>query len=255
MISLLPSRFHHYIYLFALLMLTAALPLSKYLMSLSQLILIGNWSLEGRLAEKLISFFRNKPAMVLCSLLLLHFAGLLYTDDFNYAINDIRIKLPILALPLIVSTSPQINKKFFIVMMRVFIAATLLATIASTLILAGVIHREIVDTRDISIFISHIRFGLLICIAVFISVWFIRNSNEKKVQIFWSLLIVWFLIFLVLMESLTALAILGATVFLIACWAVISRRGITRIVGIAGIAMLLAALIYLLTLASVDEKL
>src|ERR1700751_2082903 len=98
--SLLPQNFHFYIYIFALLLLAIGLPLSKYLMSLSQLILLGNWILEGNLKSKFILFWKNKPAFVLSSLLFLHFLGLIYTSDFGYALNDIRIKLPLFALPL-----------------------------------------------------------------------------------------------------------------------------------------------------------
>jgi hypothetical protein len=218
--SLLPPRFHYYIYVFALLMLAVGLPLSKYLMSLSQLILLGNWVLEGNLKEKFIAFWQNKPAFVLSSLLLLHFAGLLYTSDMNYAINDIRIKLPLLALPLIISTSRPLPGKIFDALMYVVIAATFTATITSNLILMNIIHKDIVDTRNISIFIDHIRFGLLICVVVFIASYYAWRSTSK-LRIMWIAVIVWFLLSLVLMESLTGIAVLGFTFLLLVFYQVL----------------------------------
>jgi hypothetical protein len=107
--SLLPAKYHYYIYIFSLILLAAGLPLSKFLMSLSQIILFCNWLLSGDLKAKFVSFFNNKPALVLCSLLILHLCGLLYTSDFYYALNDIRIKLPLLLLPIVLSTSPPLE--------------------------------------------------------------------------------------------------------------------------------------------------
>jgi hypothetical protein len=184
-------------------------------MSLSQLILLGNWILEGGLADKFRAFARNKPALVLSSLLLLHFTGLFYTSDFNYAINDIRIKLPLLAFPLIISTSRPLPGNIFDLLLKVFISATFCASIISSLILADIIHREIVDVRNVSIFISHIRFALLVCISIFISVYYFRRAEELKWKIFWSALSVWFFGFLVLIESLTGLAALVVTAMII----------------------------------------
>lgn len=218
-------------------MLALGLPLSKYLMSLSQLILLGNWIVEGGLKEKFSTFFKNKPALILSSVLILHFLGMLYTTDMNYAMNDIRIKLPLLALPLIISTSRPFSGKIFDVLMYVFVSATFIATMTSNLILVDVIHKEIVDTRNISIFIDHIRFGLLVCMAIFISGYYCYRSQSVSARLVWAVAIIWFIVFLVRMESLTGLAVLGLTFFILTAYKLfVSANKLIRIAGVIGIA-------------------
>lgn len=190
------------------------MPLSKFLMSLSQIILICNWLLEGDLKNKFSSFFKNKAALAVSSLLILHLFGLIYTSDFKYAFNDIRIKLPLLVLPLVLSTSKHLTMKIKELVLKFFIFSVVTGTIISTFILFDIIHRPIIDTRSASIFISHIRFALLICIAIFSSIYLIRESTERKVRFLYSGIVVWLLIFLVLIESITGISALAATAVL-----------------------------------------
>lgn len=182
------------------------MPLSKFLMSLSQIILACNFLLEGNLKNKFFSFFKNKPALIISSLFLLHLLGLIYTTDFEYALKDIRIKMPLFVLPIILSTSKPLSKKAIDAILQFFVAAIILGTIISTLILTGIIHRELVDIRSVSIFISHIRFALLICIALFISGYFFYHSIKPLQKALWVLIGVWLIYFLILTESITGLS-------------------------------------------------
>jgi O-antigen ligase len=206
--QLLPQKYHNYIYIFALIILVIGMPVSKFLMSLSQIILACNWFLEGNLKNKFSAFFKNKPAILLSSILLLHFISLFFTSDFSYASNDIRIKLPLFALPIIIATSAPLSKKVVDAILQFFIAAVAFGTVVSALVLFGVIERTIVDIRDISIFISHIRFALLICFSVFVCIYFIKKNVEVKWKLLYGFAASWFIVFLFLMQSLTGLGIL-----------------------------------------------
>lgn len=206
--QLLPQKYHNYIYIFALIILVIGMPVSKFLMSLSQIILACNWLLEGNLKNKFRTFLKNKPAILLSSILLLHFIGLFFTSDFSYASNDIRIKIPLFALPIIISTSVPLSKKVVDAILQFFIAAVAFGTAVSTLILFGIIERTIVDIRDISIFISHIRFALLIDFSIFVCLYFIKKNVELKWKLLYGFAASWFIVFLFLMQSLTGLGIL-----------------------------------------------
>ncbi len=185
--------------------------MSKFLMSLSQIILVCNWLLEGNLKNKFIIFWENKIAVIVSSLLLLLLIGLTYTSDFNYAFKDIRIKAPLFILPLIISTSKPLSRKVFDIILQLFVLSIIIATVFSALILIDVVHRPVFDIRDISIFISHIRFALLISVAIFISSYFIFSNKIIWGKIMWSVIILWLIFFLVLMESLTGLIALSLT--------------------------------------------
>lgn len=231
-------------YFFGLALLVVALPLSKFLMSVSQFYLVGVFILDGIDREKVLDFFgeRNRksiillivpysiawaieavirkfkrffssdnlPAVVFSSLYLLHIVGLIHTVDFDYALKDLRIKLPILLLPLIFSTMPTLDRTQFRRLMIIFISAVLLATFISIYFL---ISEPVTDIREISKFISHIRFSLLICIAILILTYWILKQSIFNLR--WKLVFlavnIWFLAYLIIVTSITGLVILIST--------------------------------------------
>jgi hypothetical protein len=222
--ALFPEKYHYYIYVFALILLVAGLPLSKFLMSLSQIILACNWLLEGNVINKFIAFWKNKTALIVSSLLLLLFIGLAYTSDFAYGLKDIRIKSPLFIIPLIISTSKPLSRQVFDTILKLLAIAVIIGTIISTLVLINVIHHPVIDIRDISIFISHIRFALLICVSIFISFYFIYNSKTVSGKIAWSAVIFWLVLFLILMESVTGLTALSIVTFVLLGYIVLKSK-------------------------------
>lgn len=212
----LPPKIHEAIYLFAIAILIIGLPVSKFLMSISQIILLVNWLWEGDLKNKFRLFFRNTPALVLSSLLLLHAIGLVYSDDLTYGFKDIRIKLPLLLLPLIFASSKPISKDLFRSFLHLFLGSLCVASIISILILTDtLIHRKVVDIRDTSIFISHIRFGLLVCLGVFITLYLFITTNQTFLKWIYGIYVTWLLVFLVILESMTGLSALFITIFML----------------------------------------
>jgi hypothetical protein len=183
-----------------------ALPLSKFLMSVAQFYLVGLWLFDKRLLEKWREFFSDRAAMVLVSIYIIHVIGLLWTTDFHYAAKDLRIKLPLLALPVIIATSPRISARVFNYLMLIFIAANVVGSFFS---MHELLTKDIVEIRKISLFMSHIRFSLNICVAVFVGFYLVFGSRffrvGVKVAIFTTVL--WLIIFLGIMESITGIAI------------------------------------------------
>lgn len=193
-------------------------------MSLSQIILVCNWFLEGELKGKLISFKNNKAALIVSSLILLHFIGLIYTSDFDYAFKDIRIKGPLLILPLILSTSKPLSQKVIDAILKFFVVAIIVGTIVGMLILSGFVHRQVVDIRNVSIFISHIRFALLICVTLFISGYYFYHSTKLTSKLLWIAIALWLITFLVLTESMTGLSAFCFTVFVISIYSIFKSK-------------------------------
>jgi hypothetical protein len=62
-------------------LVAAGMPLSMFLMSISQFVLAAAFLFEGNFIEKFKRFFRNKPAMVIAGILLLHVIGMLWTEN------------------------------------------------------------------------------------------------------------------------------------------------------------------------------
>ncbi len=242
---LFPAKIHTGIHYFALALLTVALPLSVFMMSLAQLILAGNWILEGDLGTKFRKFATNKSALVLSSVVLLHLLGLLYTSDLHYGLEDVKKKLPLLALPLILSSSPLLSKKQFGGLMAIFIAAVTIGTLISMGVLFEVIHSRkaplpITDIRQTSIFISHVRFSLLICIAVCLLGYYAVKKHTLLHKVLLAALALWLVFFLVILESLTGLLVIALVLFVLGMYYVMSRDGKSK--KIVALVILLAAI-------------
>ncbi|MCF8366647.1 MAG: O-antigen ligase family protein [Bacteroidales bacterium] len=202
------------LYYAGLILMLVALPLSKYLMSVSQLYLSALWLLDPQLLQKWKQFFKNRAAIVLVSLFFIHVIGLLWTTDFDYAVKDLRTKVPLLALPVIVATSPKVSRSLFHYLMLIFIVANVLGTIAS---MHELLTRDITEIRKISLFMSHIRFSLNICVAIFSGFYmiFISEFFSLKIKILLFVTIVWLLVFLFILESVTGLAIVLTVTFVL----------------------------------------
>jgi hypothetical protein len=204
------------LFLLGIYLLAASLPLSKFTTSVSQFILIAAWLWEGRISEKIKTLFSNKTGLILSGLFFLHLIGLIYTEDYSYALNDLRIKLPLLLIPLFLATGPSLNRKEFNTALLIFVAAVLAGTLVSTAALAGLLHQPITEVRNISFLISHIRFSLMICLAFFICIRFWNSERFTGLQRTATALVMgWLVVFLVLMESVTGIIVLLVAGFIL----------------------------------------
>lgn len=170
--------FNHYLYLFALSALVAAIPTSNYVMSVSQMLLGAAWLMEGRYRERLSTLIRNPLFWAIFSIYLMHLAGLIFTTDFNYAWKDLRTKLPLFVIPFILFSMPvpSIRESRLLI----WIHATTLAVAA--IIGIFVAQKEgFINYRYFSPGISHIRFSLNICLSiVLLSYEFMTETSWKK---------------------------------------------------------------------------
>lgn len=212
--QLLPEIIHRKIYLFTIVLLALSIPLSKFGMSVSVLMLTGNWLLEGNLKQKFSVFFHNKAAMVFASIFIMHVLWLFNTANFSYSLDDLRTKIPILALAVIFSTTPLLTVRQFKAVIFSHIGAVLLATIAGFYIY---VTRNIAEIREISPFISHIRLSLNICLAILTLLYFILNDKNfnKYIRFGLLLLCIWLFLFLFILQSITGIVILAFCFFVL----------------------------------------
>lgn len=213
---------HRLIYFYGIIFLAASLPLSIYTTSMAEIILLVNWLLEGDFSKKIQMLKRRRSVIIIMGLYLLHIVGAFYTEleDMDYLLWDLKIKLPILILPLVIGTSESFTKKQLKTILFFFCLATFSSTLISFAIFLGIIPYEYYDFREISIFISHIRLSLMVNLSVFIILYFLFDPDIKKrpLKVFLLpafLIIGWFIFFLVLLKSLTGLIILGLMVLIL----------------------------------------
>ncbi len=234
------------IYFSGLILLAIALPLSKFLTGLASFVIVGAWLVEGNFAEKIKRVWADKAVILWCGIFLMHLLGLLYTSDFNYAFNDLRIKLPLLFFPIILGSSQALSKQHFVLLLRIFVAAVIVSTCISTAALLGFLNRNITQTRDISFLISHIRLALLICLAAFILLYFFQQKNNplfsKIVQL---VCIVWLLVFLFILESFTGIIVLLVLTILVISYQLFTKGALlSKLVYLISFSLISCGIIY-----------
>ena len=172
-------------YLLGLLMVAVGLTLSPFMMGMSQFWLVLIWIVDGIVAkdfkQKLSRFWHNKAAVLLVAFYLMHVVGLLWTSDFQYALKDLRVKLPILVMPFVLSSMESLDRKRFDFVMLVYVLSVFIATQFS---FVSYLRHDYEDVREISHFISHIRFCLNIVFSMAVVGYYIfKNSSSRKKQV------------------------------------------------------------------------
>ena len=178
-------------YLLGLMMMAVGLTLSPFLMGMANFWLVIVWIVDGFVGRnrndnsipsgdcvkengiyyhsdfksKLSRFWHNKAAVLLVAFYLMHVVGLLWNSDFHYAMKDLRVKLPILVLPFVMSSMEPLDRKRFDQVMLVYVFSVFVATVFSSI---SYWRHDFEDVREISHFISHIRFclNIVFCIAI-----------------------------------------------------------------------------------------
>jgi len=233
------TNIHSLAYFIVLILIVISIPLSKFAMSITEFMLLGLWLWSGfsftisfrffklggitkgfihfmvylgtlayrNFIDQIVVFVKNKPALILSSIYLMHIIGLFYTTDMDYALKDLRVKLPLLLFPIVFVTMEKISYKRFRILMLFYVVASLAGTLISFYLL---MKGNFVDIREISPFISPIRFGLNICFAILTLIYFIVFDKGFKLwhKLTFGLMVIWLIIFLILLESLTSLWIL-----------------------------------------------
>lgn len=201
---------HDWVFLGGIFLIVAGIPVSHFLMSVGGLAISANWLLEGGYRRKFKALLSHKAALVFLSIYFLHALGMLYTQDIDFGLKDLRIKLPFLALPIILASSRPLKANELRLVLMAFVAAVAFGSFRS---LFELLTAEVTDVRQISVYISHIRFALSVCLAIFILGYSVFNNwfPGKPALGIQVILILWLGVFLFLLQSFTGLMVMGGT--------------------------------------------
>lgn len=202
----------NYLYWGGLAVLIASLPLSKFTMSVSQMMLGLAWLLMGDYKNRINHFLNNKTAVAITAIFIIHVAGLIHTSNFDYALKDLRIKVPLLILPFMFASFPKPTEKFFNSLILLFSASV---TVATTISFWRFIQDNIADYRELSPFISHIRFALLVCLAAFLMYYEAWRAPRPWLKATFLIIAFWLTAMLFVLQSATSLIIFFATAFVV----------------------------------------
>jgi len=269
------KQFERYWYIFAVGVTIASLPFSKLGLSIGQFMLVGGWILERYNVRKLMTslagyptwqvilrilplsviqlmkgiasgfkqFAKHTPALILSSIYLMHFLGLFFTTDFDYAVKDLRTKFPLFLLPLILSTSEAFDKKGFYRFLLLFVLAVLVRSIYNTWMITT---HQFIDIRDVSHNVSHIIYSLLLTLSIYILIFFVVKRKyfplwQKGIML---LILGWLFVYLIRSQSITGLFITMITLlFLIPVLVFRARNKLLKITLLISIMVIIAGLI------------
>jgi hypothetical protein len=208
--------------LFFLFVVVVALPLSKFLASAAQILLAATWLAEGKFDEKWRRIKMCPQILVFTLVFIIPVLALSYTSDLAYGIHDIKLKLPLLLMPLVLGSIRPLDKSEMRIILGGFVIAVFIGAIVSLSIMLGVGPSEYTSDRQSILFISHIRFALMVVLAVFILFYFIFDpSTSLRLNLFLVTCALSLIVFLFLLKSLT-----GVVILLIGGWILTFRWGL-----------------------------
>jgi hypothetical protein len=196
------QELHRKLYLLGLALVVCCLPLSRYVLSIAQFLLALNWFIEGRFREKFRRAFQNPSIIFFASVFVLYAIGLLYTENFGIGAAKIKNALPFLLFPIIIGTSHPLTIRNTKWLLLLFSVAVMMASFICLFnyYINGTPSDG--DFRKISIFMSHIRFSLMIVMAIFILLYlslyryYISTNSEKIIYFISACFLIAFLFFL-----------------------------------------------------------
>jgi uncharacterized membrane protein YjfL (UPF0719 family) len=163
----------------------------------------GKLVLQG-IGTKLNLFIKNPAAVAFSSLYLLFLAGCFWSSNYHYSLQELREKLPILLLPILFTGIKPFTESELKKILISFISGVLMGTLLGIYIL---LTQHIADTRELSPYMSHIRFSMNICLAIFILFRFIVKGSQLSIpeRTLYLFLFCWLIVFLFILKSLTGI--------------------------------------------------
>jgi hypothetical protein len=190
---------HYYLNITALSLLVVGISLSNVLMSIGTIWIIANWLLELDFKAKLTRLKTNKTVIAIGAFFVLMLISLIWSSDLDYALKDLLIKLPFITIPLVIGTSKPLGQKVYVYLLYLFLGTLAFTTLFNYVRFS---NNTFGDIRQMSFFISHIRLGVLICLALFLGGY---ETIKKELLIWFTLpVVVWLLFYLVQSQTLTA---------------------------------------------------
>ena len=162
-------------------------------------------------------FPRNYIILLPALIWLLTLVGGLWSDNITYWLWDVRVKLPIALLPLFAWLFQDVIKRNFLLLSGLFISAVTAACIVCLWVAVNHAFSGR-DLRNASIFISHIRFGLMMAFVIPL-LYFVPGipvaKNGLRGSLFFLLTIL-FLSFEILTANLTGIILMVVVLFFVA---------------------------------------
>jgi len=186
---------HLYLKLTALTILTVGIALSNVLMSIGAIWIIANWLIEADFNNYWKRFKKAPSVWLVVGIFFFLAISLIWSTDFQYGFKDLRVKLPFIVIPLVLATSQPLKRIHFQFLLYVFLGIMLFTSVFNFVRFNFVLESP-QDIREMSTFISHVRYAVLINFAWIAAFALIRKKNPIGLNIFLFLYAFWLFFYL-----------------------------------------------------------
>lgn len=223
---------HRWIFLFGICVMGGAMLFGTVPTSIPQIILFSNWVFEGRYREKWSLLKTNKIFWILSAVFLMHVLGLMNTTNTEAGLSDIRIKVPLMLLPLVFFSAKPLDKKELNLLLSLFVTGIVLS---SFWCIYYYWSHVIIDMRKVSRFMSHIRFGLFINMGICTLVYFFMESKKTIDKIISALVIIYLLWFMLHFGMVTGLLMFGLSAIAFVLYLIIKQNLKIKLIGFSAL--------------------
>ncbi len=208
---ILGPKAHYYSHLLGIVVLIVGLGMSKAMMSIGALWCVLNILLQGDFKNTLDKLKSNPLFLVLFAFFGLHVIGLLWSSNLHYGLDDLRKKLPLLAISIGLLGGPTLQKRHVDGLLKFFVLLITFCSLYNLWHFSGDIDEEF---RSLSVFTSHIRFSLMVAISVVVSIYFL--FTKEKLMPLWLVTVAFGLYYTIYSQVFSGLlALAGAAYFLV----------------------------------------
>lgn len=247
------EKVHSNFHFFVLLVLLVGLCCSKFLMSMGLLLGGLNFFMEGNLKEKLYRLKENKFFLIIFGFYLLHVIGMLWTQNWDYGLNELRQKSSLGIISIIIFSRPLPKKNLFNLLLLGYIATLVITSIINFIVYTFFSDQfNLIDIREMSRFGSHIRFGILIGFGVAVC-YQLKTAFPKYKWILFSVAI-WFTFYTYYSQVLSGIIALIIVVFGLIFLKLYHQKKFVLLVGIALTAIFLITTLIVYLKQPIESK-
>lgn len=193
------------------------LPLSIWMLSFCTISLLIIWIAGGGFYKIGQLLNEKKNILVFFIFYSVYVIWMINTEDISFGLKELKIKLPLLIFPLITGLSEPLVKKELKLVLTFFIAGVVISSISGAVMKIRPVLAGVSDSRELSLFISHIRLALMAVLAIFCSGWcFLNSAPKRKWNLLYPVSALWLTVFLFMLLSLTGIIIFSVTLIITA---------------------------------------
>lgn len=179
--SLLGKIDHQLLGVSSVLLILAGLLFSRAMMSIGMIALLVNALINLELGEHLRRFGRNRALLGLTGIFILYFLSGWNSENLDWWMDRLRIKLPFLILPFAVAAIPRFTKTIYYRILYVFFWLITLMCLYSLVLYLMDFENTTYLYREGKVMptpVMHIRFSLMTAYCAAIGWYFFRNRFE-----------------------------------------------------------------------------